>query len=84
MASAVEQLSESVHSLICRRNSFGLICDRTPVLRYWVSHIHPDDRERALQYCETSVVRRENLEFEYRMIAAEGRLLAMIVEQDWT
>jgi PAS domain S-box-containing protein len=40
---------------------------------FWVSHIHPDDRERVLrcfENCRTS--RAASCECEYRMVAADG------------
>ena len=42
---------------------------------FWSSHIHPDDRERAiadrLKYSQTL----DNFEIEYRMVAQDGRLI---------
>ncbi len=40
---------------------------------FWTSHIHPDDRMFALDYCLRSAKSKENFDFEYRMIAADGR-----------
>ncbi len=40
---------------------------------FWVGHIHPEDREWAIDYCLKSTTQCENYEFEYRMIAADGR-----------
>ena len=40
---------------------------------FWVSHLHPDDREEAVAYClENSETCRE-YEFDYRMISAAGQ-----------
>lgn len=42
---------------------------------FWVNHIHPDDRERAIQYCQDAIAQRQSVEFEYRMIGADGRMI---------
>lgn len=40
---------------------------------FWPAHIHPDDRDYAMQFCvEETKAKRDHL-FEYRMIAADGR-----------
>jgi two-component system, cell cycle sensor histidine kinase and response regulator CckA len=41
--------------------------------RFWSDHIHPDDREAAVGYCIRSTQALMNHEFEYRMIAKDGR-----------
>jgi PAS domain S-box-containing protein len=40
---------------------------------FWVSHIHPDDRKSAVDFCLESSRHLEHYEFQYRMIAADGR-----------
>src|ERR1051326_7237128 len=40
---------------------------------FWVNHIHPDDREAAVQTCSAASARGEDHKFEYRAIAADGR-----------
>ena len=40
---------------------------------FWVSHIHPDDRKSAVDFCMESSSHLEHYEFQYRMIAADGR-----------
>ncbi len=40
---------------------------------FWADHIYPEDRDFAVAYCTASTERGENHEFEYRMIAADGR-----------
>ena len=40
---------------------------------FWVNHLHPEDREWAIDYCLKSAAQRDNYEFEYRMIAADER-----------
>jgi len=40
---------------------------------FWGSHLHPEDRESALSFCVAATNRKQDHEFEYRMIAADGR-----------
>jgi len=42
---------------------------------FWTRHIHQEDREGALQFCSLSTQNLENHTFEYRMIAADGRIV---------
>ncbi|MFN6583342.1 MAG: PAS domain S-box protein [Aulosira sp. ZfuVER01] len=42
---------------------------------FWEEHIHPDDREWAVKYCIESSLSLDNYEFEYRMLAADGRVV---------
>jgi PAS domain S-box-containing protein len=43
--------------------------------RFWVDHLHPDDRERVLAYSSEAVREGRTHDFEYRMIAADGRTI---------
>jgi PAS domain S-box-containing protein len=40
---------------------------------FWADHIHPDDRDQAVSFCVTSTARLEAHDFQYRMLAADGR-----------
>jgi PAS domain S-box-containing protein len=42
---------------------------------FWVEHIHPDDREWAVNFCVIATAEMRPHEFEYRMIAADGRIV---------
>ncbi len=42
---------------------------------FWVSHIHPEDREYAVNYCREASSHKQDFEFEYRMLAADGRVV---------
>lgn len=42
---------------------------------FWAEHIHPEDQEWAVQYCLNSSLTLDNYEFEYRMLAADGRIV---------
>jgi PAS domain S-box-containing protein len=39
---------------------------------FWVAHLHPDDRERIVEYCRAQSMVSTDYEFEYRMIGADG------------
>ena len=55
---------------------------------FWKEHIHPDDRDRALDTRLTATAKGEDHDFEYRLVAADGRsvwlrdLVTVLVEQD--
>lgn len=40
---------------------------------FWAAHVHPDDREWAVRFCEQATRERAAFEFEYRMVAASGQ-----------
>jgi two-component system, cell cycle sensor histidine kinase and response regulator CckA len=42
---------------------------------FWVRHTHPDDVERCASLLRTAAERGEDHELEYRMIAADGRIV---------
>ncbi len=42
---------------------------------FWANHIHPDDREFAVSYCIECTRKKIPHEFEYRMIAADGKIV---------
>jgi PAS domain S-box-containing protein len=41
----------------------------------WASRIHPDDRQRAVAFCRREATQGRDHEFEYRALAADGRLV---------
>ena len=51
-------------------------------------HLHPDDREWAVRFCEEAVAAKRDHDFEYRIVAADGRavwlrdLVTVVVEGD--
>ena len=55
---------------------------------FWRDHLHPDDRERTIEFCVKAIAQKRGLDFEYRMIAADGRivwlrdLLTLVVESN--
>ena len=42
---------------------------------FWAKHIHPEDRQGALQFCEASARVSKEYEFEYRMISSTGSVV---------
>ncbi|MBH0201954.1 MAG: PAS domain S-box protein [Nitrospira sp.] len=42
---------------------------------FWVDHMHPEDRNWAPQYCFMEVRNHRAHTFEYRMLAADGRIV---------
>ena len=42
---------------------------------FWPAHIHPDDREDAIDFCVRSSNSKDHYEFEYRMLASDGRIV---------
>jgi PAS domain S-box-containing protein len=40
---------------------------------FWVNHLHPEDRDRAVNFCQSAPARGEDHTFEYRMLTADGR-----------
>jgi PAS domain S-box-containing protein len=55
---------------------------------FWRDHLHPEDQEWAMQFCVTATAERRDHDFEYRMLAADGRavwlrdLATVVVEGD--
>ena len=44
-------------------------------MAWWEATIHPEDRAAAVRFCADAVERGADHEFEYRMIAADGRAI---------
>jgi len=42
---------------------------------FWKDHLHPEDRDWALQFCQTATAEKRDHQFEYRMIAADGSVV---------
>ncbi len=40
---------------------------------FWARHIHPEDRDRAVSYCQAKTTKEADHAFEYRMLTADGR-----------
>src|SRR5258708_7282698 len=84
-------LVDSVRAIVWRRDAYTLrftfvsqmaeqILGYPPALwisdpDFWVSHIHPEDRDSVVRLCQEATRLFLNHEFEYRMIAADGAIL---------
>ncbi len=42
---------------------------------FWLNHLHPEDRETAKELCTYYTSRGEDHQFDYRMVAADGRIV---------
>ncbi len=42
---------------------------------FWANHVHPEDRETAVNFCKEATREGRNHEFEYRMLAADGAVV---------
>ena len=42
---------------------------------FWTSTIFPEDRERAINFCETSSKTLSNFEVQYRMVKSDGNVI---------
>jgi PAS domain S-box-containing protein len=42
---------------------------------FWPDHVHPDDRDQAINYCRRATAEMRDHDFEYRMIASDGRVV---------
>jgi len=42
---------------------------------FWVDHIHPEDRDYTIKYCQDSSQHLNEYEFDYRMITANGDIV---------
>lgn len=55
---------------------------------FWTSHIYPDDRVQALNYCIAQTQLKQNHTFDYRMVKSDGSivwirdLVSVIVQKD--
>jgi len=44
---------------------------------FWKDHIHPDDRDWALAYCQKQTTEKNAHQFDYRILTADGRTIWM-------
>ena len=100
----LEQILDSIQAIVWRGDPrtfqftyvsgeaealLGYPCERwTTEPTFWADHIHPEDREWAVSFCAKATAERRTHEFEYRMIAADGRvvwlrdIVRVVVEDD--
>lgn len=43
--------------------------------RFWERHLHPEDRESVLAHFRANATGKDEFDFEYRMLAADGRVV---------
>ncbi|RYG19138.1 MAG: PAS domain S-box protein, partial [Chitinophagaceae bacterium] len=43
--------------------------------KFWIDHVHPDDRDRMIQYVSKNLVKKKQLDSEYRMFAKDGTVV---------
>ncbi len=41
---------------------------------FWTEHVHPEDRDRAVEFCKTKTGAGEDHEFTYRMLGGDGTI----------
>ena len=44
---------------------------------FWADHIHPEDRDYTIKYCQDSSQHLNEFEFDYRMITANGEVVSL-------
>lgn len=54
---------------------FGYPVEKWYEENFWTDHIVEEDEEFATNYCKTMTLRGEDHEFEYRMSAADGKII---------
>ena len=42
---------------------------------FWIDHLHPDDKDKTIQYCVTCTEQMIRHDFEYRFIGKDGRII---------
>ena len=42
---------------------------------FWISHLHPDDRSRMLDYMTKNLIKKKQLDAEYRVFAKDGSIV---------
>ncbi len=43
--------------------------------KFWIDHVHPDDREKMVQYLSKNLIKKKQLDSEYRMFAKDGSIV---------
>jgi len=51
----------------------GYPCERWLESDFWVEHIHPEDREYTIDFCQKSSKELDDYQFDYRLVASDGR-----------
>ena len=75
-----EQITVRPSTLFVNRqavNVLGFPANRWREPGFWRSHVHPDDVDAAARAYRDNIRRGQSTELEYRMLAADGRVLHM-------
>ncbi|MGF1923681.1 MAG: PAS domain-containing protein [Bacteroidia bacterium] len=43
--------------------------------KFWVDHVHPEDRERIVDYMTKNILKKKQLDAEYRVFAKDGSIV---------
>ncbi len=83
--SLVEGTDVIVWEFDAQRNAFTYVSPQAARLGYklddwlvpgfWAEHLHPDDRAQTVDYCMSESRAGRNHRFQYRMLAADGRVI---------
>jgi PAS domain S-box-containing protein len=84
----MDEIVSTVHAIIWRRdassNRFTFVSKQAEAIlgypvslwvsqpNFWLDHMHPEDREKALATFRRSVRKGQAFEYEFRMVAADG------------
>ncbi|MCB1201453.1 MAG: PAS domain S-box protein, partial [Leptospiraceae bacterium] len=55
-------------------NLFGYTIQEWHQTGFWARHIHPEDREEAVNFCKQCISRKEDHEFEYRFLTKDKQV----------
>lgn len=85
------EMLESLDAIVWQRDArtfqFTFVSQRTETILgypaerwiaepdFWKDHIHPEDRDGAISFCQKATQEKRSHEFEYRMLAADGRVV---------
>lgn len=56
------------------KDIFGYPIEQWYEKDFWVAHIHPEDKEYAINYCRNETRLRRDHNFEYRMYTEDGKI----------
>lgn len=43
--------------------------------KFWLDHVHPEDKERIVEYMSKSILKKKQLDAEYRLFAKDGSIV---------
>lgn len=88
---SLHDLVESLHAIVWEADpttwQFSFVSQHAEVIlgypitqwltepHFWANHVHPEDREQAVAYCQKATAEGRDHEFGYRAMAADGRVV---------